>query len=197
MLPERSSSSRTQHPESRRRDEPGARRILVGSVRGAAPRDQRRDRSRHTAIDGAPRPRSASAAVRIGRSDVCRVAHALELLAPRRSVEHRRSVDPGQRQGHRALALPDHEGMYGSMEFARSAKEAGLRPITSLELTVQEPSGTRHHVTLLAETREDYSHLCRLSSRALDFSRTRTTGVRRAASIRLCRSMPSHCTPAG
>jgi error-prone DNA polymerase len=69
-------------------------------------------------------------------------------------------------QGHRALALTDHEGMYGSMEFARSAKEAGLRPITGLELTVQEPSGTRHHVTLLAETREGYSHLCRLSSRA-------------------------------
>ena len=71
-----------------------------------------------------------------------------------------------ERQGHRALALTDHEGMYGSMEFARSAKEAGLRPITGLELTVQEPSGTRHHVTLLAETREGYSHLCRLSSRA-------------------------------
>ncbi|MEI7924591.1 MAG: PHP domain-containing protein, partial [Chloroflexota bacterium] len=35
-----------------------------------------------------------------------------------------------ERQGHRALALTDHEGMYGSMEFARSAKEAGLRPIT-------------------------------------------------------------------
>ena len=26
-------------------------------------------------------------------------------------------------QGHRALALTDHDGMYGSMEFARSAKE--------------------------------------------------------------------------
>ena len=69
-------------------------------------------------------------------------------------------------QGHRALALTDHEGMHGSMEFARSAKEAGLRAITGLELTVQEPSGTRHHVTLLAETRQGYSNLCRLSSTA-------------------------------
>ena len=68
-------------------------------------------------------------------------------------------------QGHRALALTDHEAMYGSMEFARSAKEAGLRPITGLELTVQEADGQRHHVTLLAETRQGYSHLCRLSSR--------------------------------
>ncbi|MGE3857349.1 MAG: DNA polymerase III subunit alpha [Dehalococcoidia bacterium] len=67
-------------------------------------------------------------------------------------------------QGHAALALTDHEAMYGSMEFARSAKEEGLRPITGLELTVAEADGTRSHVTLLAETRQGYSHLCRLSS---------------------------------
>src|SRR5690606_37743676 len=56
-------------------------------------------------------------------------------------------------QGHRALALTDHEGMYGAMEFARAAKEIGLRPITGLELTLAEEDGTRHHVTLLAERR--------------------------------------------
>ncbi|TAJ21301.1 MAG: DNA polymerase III subunit alpha, partial [Dehalococcoidia bacterium] len=70
------------------------------------------------------------------------------------------------KQGHRALALTDHDAMYGSMEFARSAKEAGLRPITGLELNIEEVDGTRSHVTLLAETREGYSNLCRLSSRA-------------------------------
>ncbi|MDA0301448.1 MAG: PHP domain-containing protein [Chloroflexi bacterium] len=67
-------------------------------------------------------------------------------------------------QGHAALALTDHEAMYGSMEFARSAKEEGLRAITGLELTVAEADGSRSHVTLLAETRQGYSHLCRLSS---------------------------------
>jgi len=70
------------------------------------------------------------------------------------------------RQGHRALALTDHDAMYGSMEFARSAKEAGLRPITGLELTIAETDGTRSHLTLLAETRQGYAHLCRLSSMA-------------------------------
>ena len=68
------------------------------------------------------------------------------------------------RQGHRALALTDHEAMYGSMEFAQAAREAGLRAITGLELTVEELDGTRSHLTLLAETREGYAHLCRLSS---------------------------------
>ncbi len=70
------------------------------------------------------------------------------------------------RQGHRALALTDHEAMYGSMAFAQAAREAGLRPITGLELTVEEADGRRSHLTLLAETREGYAHLCRLSSLA-------------------------------
>jgi len=69
-------------------------------------------------------------------------------------------------QGHRALALTDHDGMYGSMEFAHSAREIGLRPITGLELTLAESDGSRHHLTLLAERREGYANLCRLSSRA-------------------------------
>ena len=71
-----------------------------------------------------------------------------------------------ERQGHRALALTDHHAMYGSMEFARSAKEAGIRPITGLEVELEEADGTRSHLTLLAESRQGYSNLCRLSSRA-------------------------------
>ena len=69
-----------------------------------------------------------------------------------------------QAQGHRALALTDHDAMYGSMEFARGAKEAGLRPITGLEVTLAEADGTRSHLTLLAEDRQGYANLCRLAS---------------------------------
>ena len=92
-------------------------------------------------------------------------------------------------QGHGALALTDHDGMFGAMEFARAARGAGLRPITGLELTVSEPaterdstaarvgeSGgdgeVRSHLTLLAETREGYAHLCRLSSLAFGLGET-------------------------
>lgn len=69
-------------------------------------------------------------------------------------------------QGHRALALTDHDALYGAMAFAQAAKAAGLRPITGLELTVGEADGARHHVTLLVETRAGYANLCRLSSLA-------------------------------
>ncbi len=32
--------------------------------------------------------------------------------------------------GYEALALTDHDGVYGSLEFAHAAKAFGLRPIT-------------------------------------------------------------------
>ena len=38
--------------------------------------------------------------------------------------------------GYPALALTDHDGVYGSLEFAHAAKYAGIRPITGSEVTL-------------------------------------------------------------
>jgi error-prone DNA polymerase len=62
--------------------------------------------------------------------------------------------------GYEALALTDHDGLYGSMEFAQAAKAFGIRAITGAELTLDNG----HHLTLLAETSEGYGNLCRLLS---------------------------------
>ncbi|HSH76436.1 MAG TPA: PHP domain-containing protein, partial [Longimicrobiales bacterium] len=74
--------------------------------------------------------------------------------------------------GYPALALTDHNGLYGSMEFARAAREAGIQPITGAEVTlrecfpgVEEPE-EGHHVTLLAEDPTGYANLCRLLTEA-------------------------------
>ncbi|MHB1194357.1 MAG: DNA polymerase III subunit alpha [Longimicrobiales bacterium] len=74
--------------------------------------------------------------------------------------------------GYPALALTDHNGLYGSMEFAHAARSAGIRPITGAEVTLREcfpgrkePEGG-HHVTLLAETPRGYANLCRLLTQA-------------------------------
>ena len=70
--------------------------------------------------------------------------------------------------GYPALALTDHNGLYGSMEFAHAAKRANLQPITGAEVTLREcfPGFEEpehgHHVTLLAETPQGYANLCRL-----------------------------------
>jgi error-prone DNA polymerase len=64
--------------------------------------------------------------------------------------------------GYSALALTDHDGVYGSLEFAHAAKHFGLRPITGAEVTLDGGS----HVTLLAETQQGYANLCRLLTAA-------------------------------
>jgi error-prone DNA polymerase len=60
--------------------------------------------------------------------------------------------------GYTALALTDHDGIYGSLEFAHAAKHFGVRPITGAELTLDGGS----HVTLLVESHQGYANLCRL-----------------------------------
>jgi len=64
--------------------------------------------------------------------------------------------------GLSALALTDHNGLYGAMAFAQAAKQLGLQAITGAELTLLDGS----HVTLLAETPEGYANLCRLITEA-------------------------------
>src|SRR3990170_7628989 len=38
--------------------------------------------------------------------------------------------------GYEALALTDHDGLHGAMEFAQCAHAWGLRPITGAEITL-------------------------------------------------------------
>ncbi|HWP36498.1 MAG TPA: DNA polymerase III subunit alpha, partial [Gemmatimonadales bacterium] len=64
--------------------------------------------------------------------------------------------------GYPALALTDHNGLYGSMAFAQAATQMGLQAITGSEITLLDGS----HVTLLAETPRGYANLCRLITEA-------------------------------
>ena len=64
--------------------------------------------------------------------------------------------------GYDSLALTDHDGVYGSLEFAHAAKALGVRPITGAEVTLRDGS----HVTLLVESAAGYANLCRLLTAA-------------------------------
>src|SRR4051812_28080058 len=72
--------------------------------------------------------------------------------------------------GYPALALTDHDGVYGSLEFAHAAKGLGVRPITGVEVTLADggAAGAERgsHVTLLVETSQGYANLCRLLTAA-------------------------------
>ncbi len=97
-------------------------------------------------------------------------------------------------QGYPAFALTDHDGIWGSMEFAEACAGLGVRAIAGAELTVAvgprvlsrngahqscgavaprtdtshsvPPPGSLAHVTLLVENEAGYRNLCRLLTRA-------------------------------
>jgi len=61
-----------------------------------------------------------------------------------------------------ALALTDHDGLYGAVPFIRAAEAAGIKPLLGAEVTLADES----HLTLLAETATGYANLCTLLTRA-------------------------------
>ncbi|MBV9323244.1 MAG: DNA polymerase III subunit alpha, partial [Chloroflexi bacterium] len=68
--------------------------------------------------------------------------------------------------GYSAVAITDHDGLYGAMEFAQACDSAGVQPITGVELTLQhgltDAKSGPVHLTLLAENEQGYANLCRL-----------------------------------
>lgn len=77
--------------------------------------------------------------------------------------------------GMEALALTDHGAMYGAMEFYKTAKKAGLKPIVGCELYMAYDSrhnkranidDKRYHLTVLAQNNEGYKNLIKLVTKA-------------------------------
>lgn len=59
-----------------------------------------------------------------------------------------------------ALALTDHNGLYGAVRFWRAAQEWGVRPLFGTEIDLVDGG----HLTLLAKDQRGYANLCRLIS---------------------------------
>lgn len=79
--------------------------------------------------------------------------------------------------GQTAVALTDHGVMYGSIEFYRAAKSAGIKPIVGVEAyitkgnmlrkdAVLDKAGSSCHLTLLAMNEIGYKNLLKLTSKA-------------------------------
>src|SRR5918998_1771722 len=76
--------------------------------------------------------------------------------------------------GYEPLALTDHDGVWGAMEFASACQPLGVRPIVGTELTVlpegSDPSRNVHahpaHLTLLVESAAGWRNLCLLLTEA-------------------------------
>jgi error-prone DNA polymerase len=66
--------------------------------------------------------------------------------------------------GYKTLAITDHDGLHGAMDFAQACSAAGVQPIVGAELTLAHGLLTEApvHLTLLAERERGYANLCRL-----------------------------------
>jgi len=71
-------------------------------------------------------------------------------------------VEAARARGMGALALTDHDGLYGVPPFFRAAREKGLKAIVGAELTLDGG----HHLTLLVRDPKGYANLCRLITKA-------------------------------
>ncbi len=60
--------------------------------------------------------------------------------------------------GMSALALTDHDAVYGAVRFSQAAKQLGVQPILGAELTLDDHA----HLTVLAVDAEGWHNLCTL-----------------------------------
>lgn len=81
-----------------------------------------------------------------------------------------RLIQATKAAGMQALALTDHGGMYGSLEFYKTARAAGIKPIIGVEgylaPSIQEKTGRYdyNHLLLLAKDNVGYHNLLKLTS---------------------------------
>ena len=71
--------------------------------------------------------------------------------------------------GMHSLAITDHGGMYGVVDFFQTAKKSGIKPIIGSEIYVahksrydRNPSEKIHHLTVLAKNNVGYKNLVKL-----------------------------------
>ena len=68
----------------------------------------------------------------------------------------------------KAVALTDHDGLYGAVQFYKKAKKAGIKPIIGCEIRIKDnqKSNQNCHFILLAKNKEGYSNLCQIITQA-------------------------------
>jgi DNA-directed DNA polymerase III PolC len=77
----------------------------------------------------------------------------------RGSVSVERWVHKAREYGYSAVALADVNAMYGVAEFCASAEQADIKPIIGVEILTDA-----HRAVLLAENRDGYRNLCRITT---------------------------------
>jgi len=82
-------------------------------------------------------------------------------------------MDRTVEMGMPAVAMTDHNNMYGAVDFQKAAQDRGIDPIIGCEMSLVDaddfrdaPDPTSYHITLLAKNLEGYYNLALLNSMA-------------------------------
>ena len=83
------------------------------------------------------------------------------------SLRLRQMTQRAAELGMPALALTDHNNMFGTLQFVKACEDAGIKAIVGCELNVRlETQGPARHLLLLAAAQEGYRNLVHLVSQA-------------------------------
>ena len=68
----------------------------------------------------------------------------------------------------KAVALTDHDGLYGAIQFYKKARNAGIKPVIGCEIRIKEYQESQeiYHLILLVKNKEGYSNLCQIITNA-------------------------------
>ncbi len=75
-------------------------------------------------------------------------------------------IDKAKENKMGALALTDVNGMFGSINFYKDARKAGIKPIVGVDFTVEQDDGNTYQLAVLAKNEAGYKSLIELNSRA-------------------------------
>lgn len=73
-------------------------------------------------------------------------------------------VNQAKKLGYSSLAITDQNAMYGVIPFYQACKQAGIKPIIGLELSIIDDNNSESRLILLAKTSKGYTNLVKLCS---------------------------------
>ena len=100
------------------------------------------------------------------------------------TIRIRDLVERAVQDGASAVALTDHNNMFGAVDFYKAAVKAGIKPIMGAELNLvaedrTDPEKRRTEtIVLLCRNQQGYRNLCYLLSRAYMDAPARAPGPR-------------------
>lgn len=75
-------------------------------------------------------------------------------------------VAQAEKNGMPALALTESNGLHSAIGFYETTRSSGVKPITGVDLTIEQEDGNTYQLTVLAKNKKGYESIVRINSRS-------------------------------